>query len=82
MTNATFSHDEVSLELPLAPATVGNNGFDITKLLSVTGDTTLDVGFANTSSCRSAITFIDGDAGILRYRGYPIEQLAEKSTFL
>ena len=39
-------------------------------------------GFANTASCRSAITFIDGDAGILRYRGYPIEQLAEKSTFL
>jgi citrate synthase len=82
MSNATFSHDEVSLELPLAPATQGNNGYDITKLLAVTGDTTLDVGFANTASCRSAITFIDGDAGILRYRGYPIEQLAEKSTFL
>ncbi len=82
MSNATFSHDEVSLELPLAEATQGNNGFDITKLLAVTGDTTLDVGFANTASCRSAITFIDGDAGILRYRGYPIEQLAETSSFL
>src|SRR5690348_16173724 len=47
-----------------------------------TGNVTLDVGFVNTASCKSAITYIDGDAGILRYRGYPIEQLAEKSTFL
>lgn len=82
MTKATFSHDDVSLELPLVPATQGNNGYNISKLLDATGDTTLDVGFANTASCCSAITFIDGDAGILRYRGYPIEQLAEKSTFL
>jgi len=82
MGNATFSHDAVSLELPMAMATQGNNGYDITKLLAATGDTTLDVGFANTASCQSAITFIDGDAGILRYRGYPIEQLAENSSFL
>jgi len=82
MTNALFSHDDVSLELPFVPASQGNNGYDITKLLSATGDTTLDVGFANTASCCSAITFIDGDAGILRYRGYPIEQLAEHATFL
>ena len=82
MGNATFSRDDVSLELPLAAATQGNNGYDITKLLAATGDTTLDIGFANTASCRSAITFIDGDAGILRYRGYPIEQLAEQATFL
>jgi citrate synthase len=82
MSNATFSHDDVSLELPLVPATQGQNGYDITKLLGATGDTTLDVGFANTASCRSEITFIDGDAGILRYRGYPIEQLAEHSSFL
>ncbi len=82
MSNATFSRDEVSLELPLVEATQGNNGYDISKLMSATGDTTLDVGFANTAACRSAITFIDGDAGILRYRGYPIEQLAEKSSFL
>lgn len=80
--NAIFSHDDVSLELPLAPATQGNNGYDISKLLNATGDTTLDVGFANTASCRSEITFIDGEAGILRYRGYPIEQLAQQSTFL
>jgi len=82
MTNAVFTHDEVSLDLPLVPATLGNNGYDISKLLSATGDTTLDVGFANTASCSSGITFIDGDAGILRYRGYPIEQLAEQSSFL
>jgi citrate synthase len=82
MSTATFSHDDVSLELPVALATQGNNGYDITRLLGATGDTTLDVGFANTASCRSAITFIDGDAGILRYRGYPIERLAETSSFL
>lgn len=82
MANAIFSRDEVSLELPHVAATQGNNGYDIGKLLSATGDTTLDIGFANTASCRSAITFIDGDAGILRYRGYPIEQLAEQATFL
>ncbi len=82
MSNATFSHDDVSLELPLIRATQGQNGYDISRLLGATGDTTLDVGFANTASCRSEITFIDGDAGILRYRGYPIEQLAEKSSFL
>ena len=82
MTNAVFGHDDTRLDLPLVPATLGNNGYDISQLLAETGDTTLDVGFANTASCRSAITFIDGEAGILRYRGYPIEQLAEKSSFL
>ncbi len=82
MANAVFSHDDTRLDLPLVPATLGNDGYDISQLLASTGDTTLDVGFANTASCRSAITFIDGDAGILRYRGYPIEQLAEQSTFL
>jgi citrate synthase len=71
-------------ELPLAriPATDGNDGYDISSLLKTTGAVTLDSGFTNTASCASAITFIDGDAGILRYRGYPIEQLAESSTFL
>ncbi len=74
--------DDKPVELPLVEATQGNNGYDVSKLLATTGDTTYDVGFANTAACKSAITFIDGDAGILRYRGYPIEQLAEKSTFL
>jgi citrate synthase len=81
-TPATITHGEKSLDLPFVEATQGNNGFDIGKLMATTGDTTFDIGFANTAVCKSAITFIDGDAGILRYRGYPIEQLAEKSTFL
>jgi citrate synthase len=70
--------------LPLAqhPATEGAVGLDVSGLLSHTGAVTLDVGFMNTASCTSAITYIDGDAGILRYRGYPIEELARRSTFL
>ena len=70
------------LPLPETPSTVGETGLGISTLLAKTGHVTLDPGFTNTASCRSAITFIDGDAGILRYRGYPIEQLAERSTFL
>ncbi|MBV9486032.1 MAG: citrate synthase [Frankiaceae bacterium] len=58
------------------------HGMHVGKLLGTTGRVTYDPGFGNTASCSSAITFIDGDEGILRYRGYPIEQLAEKSTFL
>ncbi|WP_042420786.1 citrate synthase [Streptacidiphilus anmyonensis] len=69
-------------EYPVTEATVGNGGFDISKLLGQTGLTTLDNGFGNTAACKSAITYIDGDAGILRYRGYPIEQLADQGTFL
>jgi citrate synthase len=57
-------------------------GLNISKLMGTTGRVTFDPGFGNTASSTSAITFIDGDAGILRYRGYPIEQLAENSTFL
>ncbi len=79
---ATFTADDRSLSLPFVGATQGNNGYDISKLMSSTGDTTYDNGFANTAVCKSAITYIDGDAGILQYRGYPIEQLAENSTFL
>ena len=79
---ATLTIGESSVTLPEVAARAGNNGFDISSLMRATGDTTYDVGFANTAACRSAITFIDGDAGILRYRGYPIEQLAEHSTFL
>jgi citrate synthase len=58
------------------------SGMQIGKLLGTTGRVTFDPGFGNTASCTSDITFIDGDAGILRYRGYPIDQLAESSTFL
>ncbi len=72
----------VEVELPRADSTVGSDGLHIGRLLSSTGDVTLDYGFANTASCESAVTYIDGDAGILRYRGYPIEQLARSSSFL
>jgi citrate synthase len=74
--------DGAELDLPVKTATEGSAGIEVTKLLSTTGMVTLDPGFVNTAACSSEITYIDGDAGILRYRGYPIEQLAEKSTFL
>ena len=70
------------LPLPVAPATEGPAVSRSSTLLKETGYVTLDPGFVNTASCASAITYIDGDAGILRYRGYPIDQLAEKSSFL
>ncbi|MDQ2838072.1 MAG: citrate synthase [Actinomycetota bacterium] len=69
------------LDLKIMPTTEGAHGADVSKLLSKTGLVTYDPGFANTASCTSGITYIDGDAGILRYRGYPIEQLAAKSSF-
>ncbi|MFI7676194.1 citrate synthase [Actinophytocola sp. NPDC049390] len=69
-------------EMTVARATEGSDGINVSKLLSTTGLVTLDPGFVNTASCSSEICYIDGDAGILRYRGYPIEQLAEKSTFI
>ncbi|SDJ21640.1 citrate synthase [Frankineae bacterium MT45] len=62
-------------------STEGSDGADISKLLTQTGLVTFDPGFGNTAACKSAITYIDGDAGILRYRGYPIEQLAASSSF-
>src|SRR5438128_5439565 len=71
----------VELALPIVPTTQGAAGADVSKLLAKTGLVTYDPGFANTASCTSQITYIDGDAGILRYRGYSIEELAEKSSF-
>ena len=79
---AVLSAGDAELTLPLVGSSEGSDGYDISKLLKVTGRVALDPGFVNTASCSSAITYIDGDAGILRYRGYPIEQLAENSTFL
>jgi citrate synthase len=73
---------DVSLDLPVVPATDGESGLDASALLTTTGHVALDSGFVNTAACTSAITYIDGNAGILRYRGYPIEQLAEHSTYL
>ena len=82
MTEYVLKHPGGDMELPEVPATVGDPGLSIGPLLKETGHVTLDFGFMNTASCTSAITYIDGDAGILRYRGYPIEQLAEQATFL
>ena len=70
------------MELPAVPATEGESGLDVSKLLATTGDVAYDPGFVNTASCTSAITYIDGEQGILRYRGYPIAQLASQSTYL
>ncbi len=71
-----------TIDLPVVIGTEGERGIDIAKLRPQTGYITLDNGYANTGSCQSAITYIDGEKGILRYRGIPIEQLAEKSTFI
>lgn len=67
---------------PVIDSTVGDKGFDIGKLRANTGLVTLDSGYGNTAAYKSAITYLDGEQGILRYRGYPIEQLAERSSFL
>ena len=80
--SALLRYGDTELELPEVPATMGDPGLEASKVLATTGHTMLDVGFVNTASCTSAITFIDGDKGVLEYRGYPIEQLAEKATFL
>ncbi len=82
MSDVTLTYPGGEMPLPRISATDGNDGFDVSALLKTTGAVTLDGGFTNTASCTSAITFIDGDKGILRYRGYPIEQLAAQSTFL
>ncbi len=71
-----------SVELPILKPTLGNDCVDISKLTKETGLFTYDSGFTATASCKSAITYIDGDNGVLLYRGYPIEQLAEHSSFL
>jgi citrate synthase len=71
-----------TVRLAIVEGSEGERAIDITKLRDETGYITLDPGYANTGSCRSAITFIDGEKGILRYRGYPIEEIASRSTFL
>jgi citrate synthase len=70
------------LTLPIEPATEGQPAINIAPLLKEAGLVTLDYGYANTAPTRSAITYLDGDNGVLRYRGYPIEELAESTTFL
>jgi citrate synthase len=82
MTDVKLEYAGGDMPLPAHPAAEGPSGLDIGDLLKRTGHVMLDPGFVNTAACESQITYIDGDAGILRYRGYPIEQLAEHSSFL
>ncbi|MFU2210302.1 citrate synthase [Solidesulfovibrio sp. C21] len=79
---ATLTYGDTTLELPVVVGSEGEVGIDVTSLEKDAGLLTFDPGYANTGSCQSAITFVDGEKGILRYRGIPIEQLAEKSSFI
>ena len=79
---ARLSYNGTEVELPTTVGSEGERAVDIGKLRSQSGLITLDPGYGNTGACTSAITFLDGERGILRYRGYPIEQIAEKSSFL
>ena len=74
--------DGKKFEFPVITGTEGEKAIDISKLRDETGYVTLDTGYKNTGATKSAITFLDGEAGILKYRGYPIEQIAEKSSFI
>lgn len=78
----TLTFEGKTYEFPVTEGTEKELGFDISSLRAKTGLVTMDNGYANTSGCQSSITFLDGEEGILRYRGIPIEQLAEKSNFL
>ena len=82
LTPATLTLEDKSYSLPTYSGVEGEKAIDITKLRSQTGYVTLDDGYGNTGACESAITYIDGEKGILRYRGYPIEELAEHSRFV
>lgn len=79
---AKLTYEDQEVELPLLEGTMGEKAIDISKLRSGTGLVTLDNGYGNTGSCTSDITFINGEEGVLLYRGYPIEQLAEKADFV
>src|SRR6185312_8538978 len=80
--NAELKLNGKSYQLPIIEGTEKEHGIDISTLRNQTGCITLDDGYGNTGSCKSAVTFIDGEKGILRYRGIPIEELAEKSDFI
>src|SRR3712207_4609146 len=79
---STLNIENKQVELSVKPGTIGPSVIDISKLYGQTGMFTYDPGFTSTASCESAITYIDGDQGVLLYRGYPIEQLAEHGDFL
>jgi citrate synthase len=80
--NATLSYDGKSYEMPVVVGTEAEAAVDISQLRAKSGLITLDSGYGNTGACQSKITFIDGEKGILRYRGYPVEELAERSSFV
>jgi citrate synthase len=80
-THATLQLDGQAYEIPVIEGTEGEKALDVTQLRKQAGCITLDPGYANTGSCLSSITYIDGDKGILRYRGIDIAELCEKSTF-
>jgi len=82
MAEAVLRYGDREVELPVVTGTEDEAGLDISRLATETGLFTLDRGFGNTAEGQSAVTYIDGDVGILRYRGYPIEQLAEQASFL
>src|SRR5215510_9881686 len=82
MSTAKLILDGKEYEFPVIVGSEQETAIDFTTLRAKTGAVTYDPGYGNTGACESAITFIDGDKGILRYRGYPIEALAEKSSFV
>ena len=79
---ARLTLDDQELELPIVEGTEQECGLDISKLRAATGVITLDEGYVNTGSTKSAVTFLNGEEGILRYRGYPIEDLAQQCDFV
>ena len=81
MKKAKLILDNNEYEFPIIEGSEGEKGIDITSLRSLTGHITLDPGYGNTGSCLSDITFINGEEGVLRYRGYPIEQLSKDELF-
>src|SRR5580692_10474074 len=74
--------DDQEIEMPTMVGSEGEQAFDISQLRNKTGYITLDESYGNTGACTSGITFLDGDRGILRYRGYPVEVIAEKCDFV
>ena len=79
---ATLKLDDKEYVLPVLVGTEGERAVDVRALRDTTGHVTFDDGYANTGACESKVTFIDGEKGVLRYRGYSIEDLAERSTFI
>ncbi len=81
-TTGSFNVGDTTVQTPVKTGTIGPSVVDIGKLYAQSGMFTYDPGFTSTASCESEITYIDGDEGVLLYRGYPIEQLAEHGDFL